>query len=148
MTAAAVSMTPPTSTDASTGSSDDSATNTQFPLHDQQVQPEHVDSFYKNFHYSHDDLKVLNLFDHPMWIFDIVKETMYWANTAALPFWNATSLQELVNRDYSSDMSETTRRKNHDNLQRAQNNERWEDTVRSLSSFICEPKCVSVLLFR
>jgi len=41
----------------------------------------------------------------PVWIFDIDHSRVYWANTSALSLWNATSLDELRQRDMSSDMS-------------------------------------------
>ena len=41
----------------------------------------------------------------PVWIFDIDHSRVYWANTPALTLWNATSLDELRQRDMSSDMS-------------------------------------------
>ncbi|MGA9380500.1 MAG: PAS domain S-box protein [Phormidium sp.] len=37
----------------------------------------------------------------PIWIFDIQHLTMRWANRAALLLWNATSLEELLSRDFS-----------------------------------------------
>ncbi len=44
----------------------------------------------------------------PIWVFDIERHGMWWANKSALKFWNAASLDELTARDYSSD-SETVR---------------------------------------
>jgi len=41
----------------------------------------------------------------PVWIFDIDYSRIYWANTLALSLWNATSLDELRQRDMSRDMS-------------------------------------------
>jgi PAS domain S-box-containing protein len=37
----------------------------------------------------------------PIWIFDIQHLKMRWANGAALVFWNAASLEELLSRDFS-----------------------------------------------
>ena len=57
--------------------------------------------------YTHKDLHCLNMLRHPVWVFDIDNVTMYWANAAAIStVWNAESLQELLQRDFKSDMSE------------------------------------------
>lgn len=53
----------------------------------------------------HKTCGVLNLITHPVWIFDIDKKRVYWANNAALKVWNATSLTELCERDMGKDMS-------------------------------------------
>lgn len=45
----------------------------------------------------------------PVWVFDIEHESMHWANTAAVEFWGADSLPHLLERDWASDMSETSR---------------------------------------
>jgi hypothetical protein len=59
-------------------------------------------------HYSLHDLDVLNMLRHPVWIFDIDERAMYWANVPALHVWNAPTLEELLRRDFSSDMTEAT----------------------------------------
>lgn len=46
----------------------------------------------------------------PIWVFDVEHHAMWWANKSALKFWKATSLKELLARDYSSD-SETVRKR-------------------------------------
>lgn len=56
-------------------------------------------------HYSREDLGMFNMLRSPVWVFDIEKIAMYWANTAALRVWNADSLEELLERDFASDMS-------------------------------------------
>ena len=50
---------------------------------------------------------LLELINQPVWVFDIDKRQIHWANTAALAVWDATSLEELCNRDMASDMSES-----------------------------------------
>lgn len=45
----------------------------------------------------------------PVWVFDIDRSAMVWANAAALELWSATSLEELKGRDFLSDMSSTVR---------------------------------------
>lgn len=42
----------------------------------------------------------------PVWVFDIHQKRILWANSAALPLWEATCREELVSRDLSRDMSE------------------------------------------
>jgi signal transduction histidine kinase/DNA-binding response OmpR family regulator len=60
-------------------------------------------------YYTRDDLHCMNMLLRPIWVFDIDKKAMYWANTAAIEqVWNAESLDELLQRDYASDMSEMT----------------------------------------
>jgi len=41
----------------------------------------------------------------PIWIFDIDRSKVHWANTSALEIWSATSLEELKQRDMAKDMS-------------------------------------------
>lgn len=53
------------------------------------------------------ELTLFNRLTTPVWIFDIEQMRMWWANTAALGLWNADSLEELLNRDWS-DYSEAT----------------------------------------
>jgi signal transduction histidine kinase/ActR/RegA family two-component response regulator len=51
----------------------------------------------------------MNMLRHPVWIFDIDSMSMYWANLSALVVWNAATLDELLQRDFISDMSDTTK---------------------------------------
>jgi signal transduction histidine kinase/CheY-like chemotaxis protein len=58
-------------------------------------------------YYTRSDLHCMNLLLHPVWVFDVDHKAMYWANTAALTdVWNASTLDELLQRDFASDMSE------------------------------------------
>ena len=79
--------------------------------------------------YSKDDLQVLDLVDHPVWVFDVVNKCMWWANQEAVSFWNANSLEELLNRDFATDMSETVAKKNLDTLERFKRKERVKESV-------------------
>lgn len=45
----------------------------------------------------------------PVWVFDVERETMVFGNQAACAFWRAASVEELVGRDYGTDMSDATR---------------------------------------
>lgn len=55
-------------------------------------------------------LKVFEKSVLPIWIFDVDRHAMWWANAAALKFWSAASLQELLSRDYSSDSATVRKR--------------------------------------
>lgn len=57
--------------------------------------------------FSREQLEVLNLLVHPVWVFDIDCKCMKWANEAAVELWNANSLSDLLDRNFS-DMSEAT----------------------------------------
>ena len=37
--------------------------------------------------YSRDDLHPFNLLERPVWVFDVEKRAMWWANTAAVKLW-------------------------------------------------------------
>lgn len=58
--------------------------------------------------YTREDLKVFNLLMQPVWVFDIERKAMWWANHAALDLWNADSLESLLSRNFADDMSEAT----------------------------------------
>ena len=60
-------------------------------------------------YYTRNDLYSMNMLLRPIWVFDIDKKAMYWANTAAIEqVWNADTLDELIQRDFASDMSDAT----------------------------------------
>jgi signal transduction histidine kinase/FixJ family two-component response regulator len=56
-----------------------------------------------------EDLTALDLVDQPVYVFDLVRRCMWWANPAAVQLWCAGSLPELLERDFASDMSEATK---------------------------------------
>ena len=60
--------------------------------------------------YTRDDLKLFNLLEKPVWVFDIERKAMWWANNAAIELWSADSLDSLLNRNFA-DMSEATVRR-------------------------------------
>ncbi|MEQ6889240.1 diguanylate cyclase [Halomonas sp. CS7] len=64
------------------------------------------------------DDALLDRLQTPVWIFDIEQERMRYANAAALRFWEADTPQGLYARDFTSTMSETTRRRLADYLPR------------------------------
>jgi len=55
-------------------------------------------------------LAALDLLHHPVWIFDILRGSIWWANRAAVTLWCATSLQDLRARDFSTTSSSTVSR--------------------------------------
>ena len=85
--------------------------------------------------FTRDDLRVLDLLDHPIWVFDIVNKSMWWGNTLAVEYWNATSLDDLISRNFKDDMSDAVHKKNLDTLERLRRNERVSESVRFYISF-------------
>ena len=53
-------------------------------------------------------LSLLDTLHSPVWIFDIERTQMWWANRAALSLWKAESVEELINRNWSN-ISQGTR---------------------------------------
>ncbi len=52
--------------------------------------------------------ETLSHLETPLWVFDIERDAMVWANRSAVALWNAASLADLVERDFT-DMSPATR---------------------------------------
>lgn len=77
--------------------------------------------------YTRDELQIFNLIDQPVWCFDIVKKAMWFANTAAVELWSAKSLEDLLERNFSEDMSEATARRLDDYLVKFKRGERLKD---------------------
>jgi hypothetical protein len=61
--------------------------------------------------FSRAEVEVLNLVNHPIWVFDVLNKCMWWGNSAACDFWNAKTLDDLTGRNFASDMSETVQKK-------------------------------------
>jgi signal transduction histidine kinase/PAS domain-containing protein/ActR/RegA family two-component response regulator len=74
-------------------------------------------------HYNRQQFRMFNLLRSPVWIFDIEQRSMYWANSPAVHIWNAGSLEELLARDFRSDMSDATVSILQDRLQKLTRNE-------------------------
>ncbi len=53
----------------------------------------------------------LELIDHPVWIFDIDRCRVHWANSAAMQVWGADSLEELRSRDMRGSKSDSVARR-------------------------------------
>ncbi|MDQ5896794.1 MAG: hypothetical protein QG612_880 [Pseudomonadota bacterium] len=64
------------------------------PLQDLLVAPAPVDA-----------VALLDRLDHPVWIFDIDRSRVHWANREAVAMWQASSLQALCARDMAQGMS-------------------------------------------
>lgn len=64
------------------------------------------------------DLVGLDLLAAPVWVFDIQRRRMWWANRAALALWSAADLEELLARDFSGEMSDVTAARMREYLRR------------------------------
>lgn len=53
-------------------------------------------------------LSTFDLLQNPIWVFDIEKLQMRWANQTSLHLWNASTREQLISRNFS-DISESTR---------------------------------------
>jgi len=79
-------------------------------------------------YYTRDDMAVFDLLEHPIYIFDILNKCLWWANAEAVKMWNATSLTELLERDFASDMSEASKRRMLDYLRKFKKGERVRES--------------------
>lgn len=77
--------------------------------------------------YTREHLDVFNILQHPVWVFDIQHKSMWWANGAAVQLWNAASLDELLARDFASDMSSATESRLQDQLDQMQNGRLYKE---------------------
>ena len=75
----------------------------------------------------HSSLKHFNQLATPIWVFDVDRHQVWWANPAALEFWEAKTLAELQQRDFSSD-SDMVRMRLRQIVGQANGNERLQDT--------------------
>jgi signal transduction histidine kinase/ActR/RegA family two-component response regulator len=78
--------------------------------------------------YSPQDLRVLDLLKSPVWVFDLERSCMYYANRSGLEVWNADSLESLLARDFATDMSEPVKTRNAELLMRLRRNETFTET--------------------
>ncbi len=56
------------------------------------------------------DLSAFNRLSTAIWVFNIEDHNIWWGNESALKFWDADSLENLVQRDFSTDSSSVRRR--------------------------------------
>lgn len=59
-------------------------------------------------YHGHHELAKFEALNTPLWIFDVSRHAMWWANPRALAFWHVDNLEALLIRDYSTD-SESVR---------------------------------------
>lgn len=59
--------------------------------------------------FSRQDLELFSIIKHPVYVFDVQKQRMWWANHAALRnIWNAETLDDLLARDFTDTTNATT----------------------------------------
>lgn len=63
----------------------------------------------------------------PIWVFDVDNHRMWWANPAGVLFWEASNLQNLLQRDYSTD-SDMVRARLRQVVRNGSGSERIQDT--------------------
>ncbi len=72
------------------------------------------------------DLAVLDLLDRAMWVFDVEKPGIVWANREALPLWGVSCVEEIVARDFS-DLSESSVQRLAEYMRRLERGEHFHD---------------------
>jgi hypothetical protein len=75
------------------------------------------------------DLRAFHLLQIPIWIFDATNKAMWWANHGGLALWNAQTVDELLARDFASDMSDATAHRLAEYMVKFQRGERVDDQV-------------------
>ena len=56
------------------------------------------------------DVRQLQHLTTPLWVFDVDRNRIWWANNQGLAFWKAASVEELWQRDFSSDSATVQKR--------------------------------------
>lgn len=79
--------------------------------------------------YKRTELEAFDLLPIPIWVFDVEKTAMWWANKAALVVWAADGREELLERDFRSDMSECVRQRCEHSLRRCRMGEVYTEQV-------------------
>ena len=80
--------------------------------------------------FTREDLRPYDLLQAPMWVFDIKNECMFYANPEAVTnVWGAENLADILERDFSSDMSNTTRQRLKDYLKKFSRGETVKEQV-------------------
>jgi signal transduction histidine kinase/ActR/RegA family two-component response regulator len=78
--------------------------------------------------YCREDMAIFNALEHPIYVFDILNKSIWWANSQAVKMWNADSLDSLLERDFASDMSEASETRMLDYLRRFEKGERARES--------------------
>ncbi|TLP68087.1 response regulator [Parasedimentitalea maritima] len=76
---------------------------------------------------SHDDLSQFAQLATPLWVFDVDRHKIWWANPAGIDFWEAHNLLDLLDRDFSTD-SDTVRTRLQQIVNSSSGSERIQDT--------------------
>ena len=80
--------------------------------------------------YRRNDLATFNLLvNRPIWVFDVERKSMWWANDAAVALWSAPNLESLLARDFRKDMSESSCQRLHELMITFHRGERTTDQV-------------------
>ncbi|MDW3225185.1 MAG: ATP-binding protein [Paracoccaceae bacterium] len=74
-----------------------------------------------------DSVAFLDALSVPIWVFDVDRHEIWWANDAALEFWRAPSLADLKARDFSTDSS-TVRQRLREILRDTETSPKLKDT--------------------
>eukprot|EP00980_Cylindrotheca_fusiformis_P002367 scaffold543_cov119-Cylindrotheca_fusiformis.AAC.34 len=74
--------------------------------------------------YSREDMDLFNALEHPVYVFDIINKSMWWANHQAVKLWDAESLDSLLERDFAKDMSKASEQGMLNYLRRFEKGER------------------------
>lgn len=64
----------------------------------------------------------------PLWIFDIERLAMVWANSAGMAFWGVDDLNTLCSRDFRAEISKSAQSRLHEYLQRFEQGETVAET--------------------
>jgi signal transduction histidine kinase/ActR/RegA family two-component response regulator len=88
--------------------------------------------------FTHADLAVLDLLERPIYVFDVERIGLWWANRAAVAFWGAADRAELMARDFGSDLSPSSAQRIAEIVRRL---ERGEHVV---EEWTCYPRGVPV----
>jgi signal transduction histidine kinase/ActR/RegA family two-component response regulator len=71
----------------------------------------------------HEQLAVLDLLDRPVWVFDVEKLRVWWANPAAIALWKARDLNDLIARDFGTGVSSASVQRMADTVRRLERGE-------------------------
>jgi signal transduction histidine kinase/ActR/RegA family two-component response regulator len=88
--------------------------------------------------FTHEDLAVLDLLERPIYVFDVERIGLWWANRAAVAFWGAVDRDELLARDFGADLSPSSVQRIAEILRR------FEHGEHVVEEWTCYPRGVPV----
>jgi signal transduction histidine kinase/ActR/RegA family two-component response regulator len=88
--------------------------------------------------FTHEDLAVLDLLERPIYVFDVERIGLWWANQAAVAFWGAADRAELLARDFGADLSPSSVQRIAEILRR------FEHGEHVVEEWTCYPRGVPV----